>query len=79
MEAEVKSSMVKEGDKNTMFFHRLANARRRINYIGKIRRGNRLLQDPCEMKEEVAQYFEELYSQEDVVRSKLDSINFLVI
>ena len=67
---------LKEEDKNTKFFHRMANARRRINYTGKIRRDTTVLQDPLQIKEEITPFFEKLYSKEDIVRPSLDSIVF---
>lgn len=70
---------LKEGDKNTKFFHRMANARRRINYTGKIRRDTTILQDPSQIKEEITPFFEKLYSKEDIVRPSLDSIVFPMI
>ena len=56
----------------------MTNARRRINYVGKIRRDNRVLQEPTKMKEKVARFFENLYSREDFVRPTLDGIVFLL-
>ena len=57
----------------------MANARRQINYIGKIRRNNRLLEDIMGIKEEIARYFDSLYSREDSIRPTLDGIDFPVI
>ena len=65
---------LKEGDKNTSFIHRLASLSR-VNFLGQIRQGGRVLESPSEVKEVVARFFEDIYSGENVVRPKLDSLN----
>lgn len=47
-------SRQKEGDRNTSFFHRMATMRGRVNHLGRLRRGGRVLESPIEIKEEVA-------------------------
>lgn len=58
---------LKEGDKNTKFFHRMANVRSIVNFLRRIRRDGRSL-ETLEIKNEVVHLFEELYKGENVVR-----------
>lgn len=57
----------------------MVDARRRINFIGKIKRDNRLLVDPVQINKDTAQFFENLYFEEDVVRPMLDGVDFPLI
>lgn len=41
---------LKEGDRNTRFFHRMANFNRRNNFIGKIKVGESILENDEEIK-----------------------------
>lgn len=52
---------LKEGDKNTKFFQRMASVRRRINYIGKIRTSLGFTSNPAIIKEEITTSFEKLH------------------
>lgn len=76
-----KSKMLclKEGDKKTRFFHQLANVRWRINHIEKIRRDGRTFEGPEIIKEEIANFFANLYKKENVFRPKLDGVHFPLI
>ena len=47
-------SRQKECDRNTSFFHRMATMRGRVNHLGRLRRGGRVLESPIEIKEKVA-------------------------
>ena len=42
--------------------------------MGRIRRGGRVLERPNEIKEEIAKFFEELYTSESFHRPTLDGI-----
>lgn len=72
-----KSRMLwlKEGDRNTKFLHSMANARRKINHIGRLRRGGTVIERPADIKEEVANFFENLYK----VDPRLDGVSFPLI
>ncbi|GKV16062.1 hypothetical protein SLEP1_g26767 [Rubroshorea leprosula] len=64
----------KEGDANTSFFHRCVKGRWRRNEINCIRINGELYTGVKEIKEEVAKYFKELFSEEAWQRPKLDGI-----
>lgn len=61
-----------QGDKNTKFFHNMANMRRRINHIGRLRRGGSVIDSREDIKEETATFFEKLYKRESFLRPKLE-------
>ncbi|XXG77619.1 hypothetical protein AAC387_Pa08g1737 [Persea americana] len=50
--------------------------RRRVNYIGKIRRSGRAFESLHKIKEEVTQFYEDLYKSYASVRPKLDGLSF---
>lgn len=55
----------------------MANSRRRINYSDKIiRSGGRALENPYAVKEEIANYFQELYTNDLVLRLNIDGLAF---
>ncbi|GKV27571.1 hypothetical protein SLEP1_g36731 [Rubroshorea leprosula] len=67
----------KEGDANTSFFHRCVKGRWRRNEINCIRINGELYTGVKEIKEEVAKYFKELFSEEAWQIPKLDGIRDL--
>ncbi|GLU22240.1 hypothetical protein SLE2022_383300 [Rubroshorea leprosula] len=82
---EIKESMwqqksrkmwLKEGDVNTKFFHRSVNGRRRRNEICSILVNGKQLTGVAEIKEGVAEYFQNLFTEEVWQRPKLDGIGF---
>ncbi|XP_019242559.1 PREDICTED: uncharacterized protein LOC109222690, partial [Nicotiana attenuata] len=56
---------LKEGDKNTKFFHRTANAHRRYNNIDQLVVEGESLQAPEDIKREVIRYYKKLYTEEE--------------
>ncbi|GKV16405.1 hypothetical protein SLEP1_g27052 [Rubroshorea leprosula] len=67
---------LKEGDVNTKYFHRCAKGRSRRNEILCIRINGVQHTGVVEIKNEVAKYFEELFTEEKWERPKLDGIDF---
>jgi hypothetical protein len=53
---------LKEGDKNTKFFHRMANSNRRNNSIDSINVNGSLTYNPEEIKEHIVQFYSRLFT-----------------
>ena len=53
---------LKEGDRNTSFFHKMDNAHRRRNQMAKIKINGSWITEDCEIKEEVRRAFQLLLS-----------------
>ena len=66
---------LKEGDKNTKFFHCLANGRRRTNFIGEITLDGRKVTRPYEVKEEIAEFFKSHYSKKNDFRPDISGLD----
>ncbi|RVW40785.1 LINE-1 retrotransposable element ORF2 protein [Vitis vinifera] len=71
---------LREGDKNTGFFHRMANAHRRNNSMDKIKINGRWLEEEREVREGVVNAFQQLLSEDqswkfDIEGLQLKSLN----
>ncbi|KAG5617007.1 hypothetical protein H5410_016831 [Solanum commersonii] len=64
----------KQGDRNTSFFHKTANAHRRVNIIDKIKVRDELLTEPAEIQKEITEYYEKLYAETEDWRPDLEMI-----
>ena len=68
--------LLKEGDKNTSFFHRMANSHRRRNCIKKVRVNGNWVEDEDSIKREVAASFQCSLSDPGGWRPCLSGLNF---
>ncbi|XP_059658879.1 uncharacterized protein LOC132305222 [Cornus florida] len=67
---------LKEGGCNTKFFHRLANAHRRYNNIGRIRVNGLELRKEDEVRGGIVSFYQQLYTETLEWRPKLDGLHF---
>ena len=67
---------LKEGDKNSRFFHRVANAHRNANTIGKLIINGIPSTNQDEIQDHIAQFYEQLYKENGYRRPTLDGIQF---
>jgi hypothetical protein len=70
---------LKEGDKNSSFFHRIANSNRNANTIGHLIINGTASTDQDEIREHIAQFYEQLYTENGRRRPILDGIHFSFI
>ena len=63
-----------EGDRNTTFFHRVANAHRRYNHIGKIRVDGELHEDQESLASSIVGFYEKLYKESEQWRPRVDGL-----
>ena len=71
---------LKEGDRNTGFFHRMASAHRRNNYLERIKINGEWLLEEQEIREGIASAFQSLLSEDkgwkaDIGGLQLDQIS----
>ena len=70
---------LKEGDKNTKFFHRLANSHRRNNTIGQLLVDEEEINNQDTIKEKIVEFYKALYSESSIHRPLLDGTEFSVL
>ncbi|OMO55420.1 hypothetical protein COLO4_36005 [Corchorus olitorius] len=58
---------LKEGDRNTRFFHLVASVRNRVNSIKCLEFNGNLVEDPVELKNSIADHFESHYNIQQAV------------
>ncbi|KAK3184318.1 hypothetical protein Dsin_031604 [Dipteronia sinensis] len=65
----------KEGDKNSNFFHLIANDRRRRNFIDGISFNGVVLSDPSQVREEVLHFFKKHFENVPWVHPKINDLS----
>ncbi|WMV57474.1 hypothetical protein MTR67_050859 [Solanum verrucosum] len=63
---------LKEGDRNSKFFHRTANCHKRYNNIDKLIINGTSVIEPAEIRDEVITFYQKLYTETEVWRPKLN-------
>ena len=67
---------IKEGDRNTKFFHRMANSHRRFNSIDKLKVDGAMSFNQGSIAECITHFYRTLYSENEVHRLVLDDVQF---
>lgn len=67
---------LKEGDRNTKFFHKMANAHRRRKQLNRIKVNERCFTQESEIKEEVGRNFQELLTDPGDWKPSIEGLNF---
>jgi hypothetical protein len=70
---------LKEGDKNTNFFHRVANSHRKFNQVNSLKINGKISKNPAEIQEHIVQFYNILYFENCSWRPKVDGLSFLSI
>uniref|UniRef100_A0A2N9GXK7 Reverse transcriptase domain-containing protein n=1 Tax=Fagus sylvatica TaxID=28930 RepID=A0A2N9GXK7_FAGSY len=70
---------LREGDKNTKFFHRLANSHRRYNSISSLSINGVLSSDSEAISECITNFYTHLFEEEECERPLLDGLDFSMI
>nr|XP_033512764.1 uncharacterized protein LOC117277437 [Nicotiana tomentosiformis] len=56
---------LKEGDRNTKYFQRIANSNRRYNHIDRLQVGEVIIEDKEKVKEAILDFYQELYTENE--------------
>ena len=67
---------IREGDRNTKFFHRIANSHRRFNYIDRLMVDGELSSNPEAIVECISRFYRQLYSENVTHSPVLDDVEF---
>lgn len=67
---------LKEGDKNTKFFHTVATIRQRKKNLEHIKVGEATLENPDDIKKEASKFFKHIFSEEYKTRPQFNGLNF---
>ena len=74
-----KQQWIEDGDRNTKFFHQVANRRRKLNAIHKIKVDGELYVDTALVNNALFHFYENLYHEDQPSRIFLDGIAFASI
>jgi len=70
---------LKEGDKNTNFFHRVANSHCKFNHVDSLNINGATSKNLVEIKEHIVHYYNNLYFEHCSWRPRVDGLSFLSI
>jgi len=70
---------LKEGDKNTNFFHRVANSHRKFSQVDSLSINGTISRNLVEIKEHIVQYYNNLYFENCSWRPRVEGLSFLSI
>ena len=71
-----KEIWLKEGDRNTRFFHQMTNAHRRKNQLTRVKVNGRWLTEESEIKKEVSRAFQGMLVDPGDWKPGIDGLNF---
>ncbi|XP_048493141.1 uncharacterized protein LOC104908756 [Beta vulgaris subsp. vulgaris] len=71
-----RSKWLKEGDRNTKFFHTLASIRRQKNFISSVLIDNTNIVDCAGIKSEAVSYFQKIFQEDVKNRPKFENLEF---
>lgn len=70
-----KVQLLKEGDQNTKFFHKMASIRRSINHIHCLKIGDRTVENVDEIKTRLENFFMNQFTEDKPMRPKVDGLS----
>jgi hypothetical protein len=70
---------LKEGDKNTNIFHRVANSHRKFNRVDSLIINGIISKNPVEIKEHLVHFYKNLYLENCSWRHRMEGLSFLSI
>jgi hypothetical protein len=65
---------LKEGDKNTKYFHRIANPHRRKNSIGQLAINGEVFTDPTKISSRIVEFYKTLFTDVGVRQPTFDNL-----
>lgn len=71
-----RAARLKEGNKNTRFFHRIACMRKSSNSISKLRVDGVWVDDPVLITNHIEHYFHQLYLEPFLSRPEIEGVDF---
>lgn len=74
-----RARWIKEGDKNTKFFHTLATIRRKRNCITALPSNNGVITDPAGIHMEAVSFFKGIFKEDFPVRPEFNGLQFQVL
>jgi hypothetical protein len=74
-----RATWLREGDRNTRYFHRTANFNRRFNTISRLLLNGVVTSDQAEIGKGLVDYYQQIFTDDDVRCPLLDGLSFSII
>lgn len=71
-----KTTWLKEGDRNTRYFHHTANMRNSINLIHRLKVGGDWIIDQAKIRDCIEEYYRQLYMEPFPKRPEIEGVDF---
>ena len=65
---------IKEGDNNTKFFHKVANSRKRYNYLNMLEVDGVIYEEDLEVADQVVHFYKKLYTETEEWRPFVEGL-----